>query len=81
MARIWDRLLYKSVTWADRLRPDHSHDSFEIVDGSRLHVGEFRAGGCMRGVSAVHALALTAPTDTGPSRQSVRFRCGLPHLR
>jgi hypothetical protein len=78
MARIWDRLLYKSLTWADRIRPDHSQDSFEIVDGSRLVVGEFRAAGCMRGMSVVHTFEFTVPIDAGPSHQPVRFRCRLP---
>jgi len=81
MARIWDRLLYKSLTWADRMRPDHSQDSFEIVDGSQLAVGEVRTGGCMRGIGpAGHAIEFTAPTESGRSRPSIRFRCRLPNL-
>ena len=82
MARIWDRLLYKSLTWADRMRPDHSQDSFEIVDGRRLAVDEVRAGGCMRGIEpAGHAFESTVPTQTGTSRPSIRFRCGLSNLQ
>jgi hypothetical protein len=71
MARIWDRLLDKSLTWADRIRPDHSQDSFEIVDGSGMDVGEFRAGGCMRGIgAAVHVFEPTMPTEDWVIRSS-----------